>query len=215
MKTSLRSTTFATRLVAAVVALALAAPVFALDLPRNATVTIDNDAGSQVGRGVVAGDELEIEVLRGASGFATLTITTADGHTVSYDALFSGSGQVLVVVDGEVVDLRELARSAGLEYELEYEDRLDGPNGGGADRDDDGDDDRDDDDRDDDDDDRDDRDDDDRDDDDRDDRDDDRDDRGDDRDDDDNDGDDNDDDDNDGDATDEDDDDDDDDRDDD
>src|SRR5690606_19071061 len=88
--------TFA-RVLAALLVIALLGVGFAFDLPRNARLALHDEHGRQIGHGEVDDDEVELEVLRGAAGFATLTITTRGGGAVTYDVLFGGDGQVLVV----------------------------------------------------------------------------------------------------------------------
>ena len=168
---------FFTQVLVTIVALAMAVPVFALDLPRGARLTVHDERGSLIGRGHVEGNEVELDIQRGSAGFATLSVELPGGELVEYEVLFAEDGGLLVIDGNDVIALSEFVRDTGREYDFDYDDDFrPADDGRDDDWDDDDqedddwdDDDRDDDDRDDDDRDDDDRDDDDRDDDDRDD----------------------------------------------
>jgi hypothetical protein len=100
---------------------ALAAP-----LPTRARLQLNDDQGQVVGHGEIDGRELELDVLRDQSGFATLTVTSAEG-TITYDVHYSDTGEIMLVVDGNIVSLAEFAAANGLRLDLDYENRLDEP----------------------------------------------------------------------------------------
>ena len=113
---------FFTQLLVSTVALAMAVPVFALDLPRGARLSIYDESGGVVGRGHVEGGEVELDLSRDAAGFGTLDVVLTDGRTVSYEVLFSAEGGLLVVEGDDIIDLREFVRESGREYDFDYED---------------------------------------------------------------------------------------------
>ena len=114
------------RAIATIAALSLAFSAFAISLPKGAQLRLHNEAGVLVGGGKVDDDrELEFDVLDGQAGFATLTVRLPGGAEEVYEVLYGERGQVLVVVGQEIVPLRDLARSAGLEYDFDVEDRDD------------------------------------------------------------------------------------------
>src|SRR5690606_11710821 len=135
-----------TQLIVATVALAMAIPVFAFDLPRGARLSVHDDSGNLIGRGHVDGDEVELDLRNGAAGFATLEVELAGGETVVYEVWFNAEGGLLVVDGAELIERRQFVRDEGLEFDFDYDDDFDLR---GDDDLDDDDDDRDDDDRDD------------------------------------------------------------------
>lgn len=106
-------------------ALTLAVSTAAAALPLGARLELRDDAGNVVGLGQVERDELEFDLLPGQAGFATLTVTAADGSVLTYDVHYSGSGEVMLVVDGAVVSLADFAASNGLALDLDVDDDLD------------------------------------------------------------------------------------------
>ncbi len=114
------------RLLAAVVLLAAFSAAFALSLPRGTKLALHDQGGALIGLGEVDDDrELEFDMLRGQTGTAVMTVRLPDATLSRYDVFYGEGGAVLVVVDGQALSLREVARLAGLGLDFDYEGRED------------------------------------------------------------------------------------------
>lgn len=83
------------------------------------------DDGTVVGSGAYQDDKLKLTLLEGYSGFVTLTVTGADGHQVTVEALIGENGEVTIVnEDLSFEDLGEAVANSGGEVEVEYEEEL-------------------------------------------------------------------------------------------
>lgn len=97
----------------------------AVTLPPGTQLRLHDDAGRLVGEGDVDENELDFEVLPDQAGFASLTVTFPDGSAVRYEVHYSGTGELLLVVDGGVLSLAQFATSARLRLDLDVDDDLD------------------------------------------------------------------------------------------
>ncbi|MBX3140540.1 MAG: hypothetical protein KF875_07300 [Trueperaceae bacterium] len=108
-------------------AITLTVTALAAPLPTYARLQLHDDQGSLVGYGELEGKELELDVLAGQAGTATLTVSSFDGTVTIYDVRYSDTGEILLVVDGAVVSLADFAVSEGLRLDLDVENVLDEP----------------------------------------------------------------------------------------
>lgn len=94
--------------------LALGTFALAASLPSSGTVTVKNDAGTQVGTGTIANGHLSLSLDSGTSGFVTITVTDANGNTQSYEAMVKAGGTVTVVDGNQFSNLPDFANSGGV-----------------------------------------------------------------------------------------------------
>ncbi len=95
--------------------LALGTSALAASLPSSGTVTVKNDSGIQVGTGTIANGKLSLSLASGTSGFVTITVTSANGSSQSYEAMVKAGGQVTVVNSGQLSDLSSFAKTGGVD----------------------------------------------------------------------------------------------------
>jgi hypothetical protein len=82
-------------------------------------VTFVSDDGAIVGVGEWDDDKLELDILKGFSGFVRINLGAE-----SLEGFVNADGTVIIVRNGAFVDLRDDLASFGLGLELEREDRL-------------------------------------------------------------------------------------------
>lgn len=117
------------RTLAATVALALTFGALALTLQYDTTLELRNDAGDLIGVGKVDDAGLSFHLLADQQGFGVLTVFDPVGIEETYDALINEAGEVVVVIDQQMVTLRQLAEDAGIGFQYQMDDGAGGLGG--------------------------------------------------------------------------------------
>ncbi|NLG09187.1 MAG: hypothetical protein GX560_08065 [Deinococcales bacterium] len=120
----------ARRTLTVLVAFGLALSALALTLQVGTTLELRNDAGELIGVGKVDDAGLvAFDLLEGQQGFATLTVIGPVGEEETFDALVNEAGEVVIVVDADMVPLGRLAEEAGYYLDLRVTDGAQGLGG--------------------------------------------------------------------------------------
>jgi hypothetical protein len=107
----------------ATAALLISSSALALGWELGTRLTLATSDGSRVvGVGSIAEGGMEVSLSRGFSGFAVLLVEGPQGTLTTFDVVVDGNGRILVVEEGDFVDLGQSAAQAGLDYRLGLED---------------------------------------------------------------------------------------------
>jgi hypothetical protein len=105
------------------------AVVAAAGLPDAGHIVLTDNSGAVVGSGELGSGSLQLELLRGASGFVTLTVTDAVGGTTAFDGLVTPGGGLRLTVDGQIVSVSDFAARNQLRLELTQREQVSAPDG--------------------------------------------------------------------------------------
>lgn len=98
----------------------------AIELPKEATLTMVDGSGSIVGVAEFKEGEFELELLEGFSGLVTVTSVDAEGNVLVFDASVGEDGSVTLIDTQtlEFVDLTEAVAAAGGSLEVSFDDEI-------------------------------------------------------------------------------------------
>ena len=112
-------------LLPALLSFALTASAIAVNLPAGSRIQVETDTGSLIGSGHVERGELELDLLRGSTGNATLKVTTRDGGSFLISVFINPDGTITVMDNSGLQDFREMLRQNDLRLDLDFDDDLD------------------------------------------------------------------------------------------